>query len=133
MSLLGIDPEYDLVLATYIHDRIIEASGGVKGFHDEKLIKSALARPFQTAFGKEMYPSLVNKAAAVLDSIARNHGYRDGNKRTAMAVANIFLNLNDIELDFTNKEYEEFMLHVVNNKPTIEEISQWLSRHIVAT
>ena len=70
-----------------------------------------------------------SKAAALLDVIARNHGFRDGNKRTAMAAAVLYLTQNDIEIVFTNQEYEEIMLHVVNDKPTIEEIKQWLEVH----
>jgi len=56
------------------------------------------------------------KAAALLESIARNHGFRDGNKRTAMAAAVLYLSQNSIEVAFTNQEYEEIMLHVVNDK-----------------
>ena len=124
------DPERDLRVVCYIHDSIIEASGGTKGFHDERLVRSALARPEQSAFGKEIYSTEFEKAAALLDSIANNHGFRDGNKRTAMAAAAIFLNLRyDVEVQFTNQEYEDFMLHVVNDKPAITEIAKWLQSH----
>ena len=69
------------------------------------------------------------KAAVLLDSIANNHGFRDGNKRTAMAAAVLYLHNNDIEIQFTNEEYEEIMLHVVNDKPSIKEIKTWLMQH----
>lgn len=59
------DPEQDLAILRYIHDEIIEASGGSKGFHNEGLVKSALARPNQSAFGEEIYPDLFTKAAAL--------------------------------------------------------------------
>ncbi len=127
--MFGKTPDYDLEFVCYLHDSIIDASGGSKGFHDETLVKSALARPLQTAFGEEIYPDLFSKAAALLESIARNHGFRDGNKRTAMAAAVLFLQLNDIFIEFTNKEYEVFMLHVVNKKPPLEEIIYWLKSH----
>lgn len=129
MNLFGDSSDNDLVVVQGIHDAIIDASGGSKGFHDEGLLKSALSRPFQTAFGKDMYPIPFDKAAAVLESIARNHGFRDGNKRTAMAVSVLFLILQDILVDFSNQEYEEFMLHVVNDKPNLKEISSWLEEH----
>ncbi len=122
--------EEDLNTVCYLHDAIIEASGGAKGFHDENLVKSALARPEQSAFGKDMYPDAFSKAAALLDSIANNHGFRDGNKRTAMAAANLFLFFKEnLTLNFTNKEYEVFMLHVVNDKPQVSEIADWLRTH----
>jgi death on curing protein len=128
--LFSADSDKDIEFVCYVHDRIIEVSGGSKGFHDENLVKSALARPLQTAFEKEIYPDLLTKAAALLDSIARNHGFRDGNKRTAMAAAIIFLELNGVYVNFTNEEYENFILYVVNQKPGLEEITFWLKSHI---
>jgi len=74
------DPEWDLAILSYIHDQIIEASGGSKGFHNEGLIKSALARPNHSVMGMDAYNNVFAKAAALLDAIARNHGFRDGNK-----------------------------------------------------
>lgn len=130
--MLGVYPTSDLSVVSYLHDQIIEASGGAKGIHSEHLIMSALARPMQTAFGEEIYKDSFSKAAALLDSIANNHGFRDGNKRTAMAVANLFLYLKEnITVTFSNEEYEEFMLYVVNEKPSVEIIAEWLEQHTV--
>lgn len=124
------DIERDLRIISHIHDEIIEASSGAKGIHSEHLLKSALARPLQTAFGKEMYVDGFSKAAALLDSIANNHGFRDGNKRTAMAAASLFLYLKEnIDVRLSNQEYEEFMIYVVQTKPSIEEIAAWLKVH----
>lgn len=123
------DPEEDLRILRYLHDQIIDASGGIKGFHDERLVRSALARPKQSAFGEDMYADLFMKAAALLDSIANNHGFRDGNKRTAMAAAVLYLALHNINVDFTNEEYEQMMLHVVNDKPPVMGIRSWLMQH----
>jgi death-on-curing protein len=119
----------DLEIITYIHDEIIDASGGVKGIHNEGLVRSALARPLQSAGGTDAYATTFEKAAALLSSIANNHGFRDGNKRTAMAAASYYLDLNDIDLNITNEEYETFMLHVVNDKPSVEVIGKWLNDH----
>lgn len=123
------DPEEDLRVLCYVHDQVIEASGGAKGFHDEGLVRSALGRPNQSAFGEDIYADLFMKAAALLDSIANNHGFRDGNKRTAMAAAVLYLALHTIDVEFTNEEYEHMMLHVVNHKPPLTEITAWLIRH----
>lgn len=46
-----------------------------------------------------------------------------------MAAASYFLDIHDIELAITNKEYENFMLHVVNDKPGVKEVSEWLKNH----
>lgn len=125
------DPEWDLAIISYIHDHIIEASGGSKGFHNKGLIESALARPLHTVMGEDAYPDVFSKAAVLLDAIAKNHGFRDGNKRTAMAAAVLYLEQNDFKVVFTNQEYEDIMLHVVNDKPSISEIKEWLERHAV--
>lgn len=125
------DPEWDLAILSYIHYHIIDASGGSKGYHDERLLKSALGRPLHSVMGKDAYADVFSKAAALLDSIARNHGFRDGNKRTAMAAAILYLSQNNVEVVFTNREYEEIMLHVVINKPSIEKIKEWLINHVV--
>lgn len=66
----------------------------------------------------------------MLDSVANNHGFRDGNKRTAMAAAIYYLSLFGITIQISNNDYEQFMLHVVNDKPKIQEIRAWLLQHI---
>lgn len=130
--MFGDSLEQDLGLIELIHDQIIDESGGAKGFHDVKLIESALARPTQSAFGEDAYISLFDKSAALLDSLANNHGFRDGNKRTAMAAAIYYLSLFGITVTITNEEYEGFMLHVVNDSPPVTEISGWLEAHVTS-
>ena len=125
------DPDWDLVILCFLHDQIIDATGGAKGLHNQGLVQSALARPNQTVGGHDAYPDFFTKAAALLDSIANHHGFRDGNKRTAMAAAVLYLSQNGIEVHFTNEEYEEIMLHVVNAKPAVDEIRDWLMRHVI--
>ena len=61
---------------------------------DEGLLESALAQPFQTFGGKELYPSIAQKAARYAYGIASNHPFADGNKRTATAVMAAFLRMN---------------------------------------
>ena len=86
----------------YLHDEILKSSGGLSGVRDRHSLEAALSRPHQSLFGKEVYGSLFHKAAALLHSIALNHGFNDGNKRTAMAAASLFLYLNSYQLTFTD-------------------------------
>ena len=72
------------------------------GVRDYGLLESALARPPATAFGKDAYPDLDAKAAALLHSIARNHALIDGNKRLALAAVIAFCGLNGRHLTLTN-------------------------------
>lgn len=67
---------------------------GTGGISDVGLIESACARPRATAFGDDAYPSIWEKAAALLQSLARNHAFIDGNKRTAWLAAATFLGVN---------------------------------------
>lgn len=66
---------------------------------DFGLLDSAVVRPRSTVYGIDAYPDVLTKAAALLDSLVRNHPLVDGNKRTAWAAAWTFLGLNGIELD----------------------------------
>ena len=69
---------------------------------DYGLLEAALARPQATAFGKDAYPTLDGKAAALLHSLARNHALIDGNKRLALAALIAFYGLNGRRLTLTN-------------------------------
>ena len=69
---------------------------------DYGLLEAALSRPQATAFGKDAYPDLDTKAAALLHSIARNHALIDGNKRLALAAVIAFCGLNGRRLTLTN-------------------------------
>lgn len=109
----------------YIHFAVAEG-GGVR---DVGLLESALARPRSSAGGEEAYPSIFEQAAVLLDSICRNHPFVDGNKRTAITTASIFLSENGYEVTATNKELEEFTLLVARTKPDIGEIAKWFEDH----
>jgi death on curing protein len=79
---------------------------------DYGLLESALARPQATAFGKDAYPDLDAKAAALLHSIARNHALIDGNKRLALAAVIAFYGLNGRRLILTNDEAYDLVIGV---------------------
>jgi death-on-curing protein len=78
----------------YLHEQLIKAFGGSLGIRDQGGLKSALARPRSTFGGQPLYPSLLEKAAALLESLCLNHPFVDGNKRVAYAAAGLFLELN---------------------------------------
>jgi death-on-curing protein len=79
---------------------------------DYGLLEAALARPQATAFGKDAYPDLDAKAAALLHSIARNHALIDGNKRLALAAAIAFYGLNGRRLTLTNDAAYDLVMSV---------------------
>jgi death-on-curing protein len=113
----------------FIHRRVIAASGGSFGLRSPDLLDSAVARP-RAGFGdEEFYPSIQAKAAALLESVILNHPFVDGNKRTAMVAAAMFLDRNGYTLHPTSQDLEDFAVHVAESKPAFEEIVAWLRRN----
>jgi death-on-curing protein len=91
---------------------------------DYGLLDAALARPQATAFGKDAYPDLDAKAAALLHSIARNHALIDGNKRLALAAVIAFYGLNGRRLTLTNDAAYDLVISVASGQlDTVEEIA----------
>lgn len=83
---------------------------------DPGLLQAALARPRSTAFGADAYPSLVEKAAALLHSLARNHALVDGNKRLSLAATIAFLGVNGRRLTLSNDEAYDLIIAVAEGE-----------------
>ena len=92
---------------------------------DHGLLESALARPQATAFGTDAYPSLEEKAAALLHSVARNHALVDGNKPLALAATIAFVGLNGRRLTLDNDQAYTLVMDVASGRlddvPSIAE------------
>jgi len=92
-------------------------------------LEAALARPPATAFGKDAYPDLDAKAAALLHSIARNHALIDGNKRLALAALIAFYGLNGRRVTLTNDAAYELVMNVASGKlDAVDDIAAILQR-----
>lgn len=115
----------------FIHDRAVKRYGGAHGVRDLGLVESAVARPQATFGGEYLYVSIFDKAAALLQSLLKNHPFVDGNKRTALTSAGLFLKKNGYELINSHKQEVEFAVRVDNGNLIIEQISQWLKMHSV--
>jgi death on curing protein len=83
---------------------------------DHGLLESALARPQASAFGQDVYPSIHEKAAALLHSLARNHALVDGNKRLALAATIAFYGMNGIRLTLTNDQAYDLVIDVASGR-----------------
>ncbi|HSX19066.1 MAG TPA: type II toxin-antitoxin system death-on-curing family toxin [Candidatus Saccharimonadales bacterium] len=112
-----------------IHFELVEATGGLQGLRDLGLLESAVSRPQASFGGKDLYPSLILKAAALVHSLLLNHVFADGNKRTATISMIEFLTLNGKKINMTNKEMVDFALWVENKRPELEEIAAWIKKH----
>jgi death-on-curing protein len=71
---------------------------------DAGLLESAAARPRTTVFGEDAYPTLIEKAAALLHSLCKNHALVDGNKRLAWLATDVFLRINDVIVEMTDDD-----------------------------
>lgn len=113
-----------LTLAELMH--VAErALGDEVSVRDHGLLQSALARPQASAFVVDAYLSLEEKAAALLHSLARNHGLVDGNRRLAFAATLAFLGMNGVRLTLSNDEaYELVMAVAAGRLDEIPEISE---------
>ncbi len=89
---------------------------GEVSVRDYGLLESALARPRATAFGRDAYGSLAEKAAALLQSLARNHALVDGNKRLALAATIAFLGLNGCKLTMSNDQAYDLVMAVATGE-----------------
>ena len=88
---------------------------------DVGLLEAAVSRPRASAIGSDAYPLRIEKAAALLHSLAKNHALVDGNKRLALAGTIAFLGLNGLRLTYTNDEVYDLIIAVADG--TIDEIS----------
>lgn len=103
------------------------------GFHvrDVGLLQSALARPRTTVFGDDAYPDLVTKAAAMFESLVRNHPLLDGNKRLAVVLTWTFLSVNGTELAHTEDDAYDFVIAAAAGRLTLADITTWFRSHTV--
>jgi death-on-curing protein len=113
----------------YIHARLIKETGGSHGVRDLNMLLSAVARPMATFEETDLYPDVFTKAAALFDSLIRNHPFLDGNKRTSITAAGLFMQKNGFLLNTTNRELELFTLSVVQTRVTLDQITAWFREH----
>lgn len=99
----------------HIADRVLDGDVAVR---DMGLLSSALARPQTTIFGEDAYPTIEDKAAALLHSITKNHALVDGNKRLALASTIGFLGLNGLRLTLSNDEAYDLVIAVAAGELT---------------
>ena len=111
-----------------IHADQIERYGGGDGIRDPGLLEAALFRP-QTGY----YPTLIDEAAALWESLSQNHPFVDGNKRTAFAATYVFLAINGLDIIATDDEAQNFVLGLyATSSITFDNLRAWLSENTKA-
>lgn len=108
------------------HDALIREFGGTTGIRDEGALASAIMRP-QMGY----YDTLVEEAAALLESLTLNHPFVDGNKRVAFAATEAFLSMNGYFLDCDSDEaYAFFMQLFETNSFRFSALATWIEEHL---
>lgn len=112
--------------AVFLHERLIERFGGALGIRDAGLLESALARPRSGYYG-----TLAQQAGALMQSLASNHAFLDGNKRIAFALTAVFLRLNGLRLVVGADSAESFLIdRVIVGRADVEEIAGWIEERV---
>ncbi len=124
MRLLGLAEILDL------HRRVVERTGGSLGIRDLGALKAAISQPHMTFDSQDLYPSLVDKAAALCFSLVMDHPFVDGNKRVAHAAMETFLVLNGLELSAPLGEQEELMLRLAAGQVSRSDLATWMHAHV---
>ncbi|WGY00895.1 Fic family protein [Nocardioides sp. QY071] len=101
---------------------------GAGPLRDAGLLEAAVARPRTTVFGDDAYPTLLDKAAALLHSIGRNHGLVDGNKRLAWLATDVFLRINGLVLVMPDDAAFDLVMAVADGSIDVTEIAAALDR-----
>lgn len=117
-----------LVLA--LHQDMIEVFGGSSGVRDEGLLESAASQAQATFGGQLLHSTIHEQAAAYLYHLSRNHPFIDGNKRTACAAMETFLELNGYQLALSDEDEYNLVLQVAQGNMTKEELFAFLEQHL---
>jgi death-on-curing protein len=112
--------------AIEMHRQLIDEFGGMRGLRDRGLLEAAIYRP-QNGY----HDDLIHEAAALMESLANNHAFLDGNKRISLAVTDTFLRINGYYLEVEAVTAHRFITEAIGKREfRIRQIREWLSKHV---
>ena len=112
-----------------LHELSVKDFGGARGIRDTGGLDSAINRPFQTFEGNDLYPSPIDKATALCESLIVNHPFADGNKRTGMLAMIGLLKEYQIEVTATENELYDLIISISTGELKFEGIVEWLRKN----
>ena len=112
-----------------LHEKLIDKTGGSQGVRDMGLLESAVYSAETSFEDTELYQSVEEKAARLMFALTSNHAFVDGNKRIGVFVMLMSLDLNGINLKFSQKELIELGLSVADGTWNYERILHWIKKH----
>lgn len=124
--MIWIDVE-DVIL---IHTRIIQATGGIDGLRDRASLEAALAAPFQSFAGEDLFPSDIEKIARLGYGMAANHAFIDGNKRIGAMLTQLLLKWNGYRLKLQKDELADMFIAIADGSADKQDLLAWIQAHI---
>ena len=112
-----------------IHSLILDATGGMDGVRDEKILDLAVEGIYQTFGGVDIYPSIEEKGARLGYSLICNHPFYDGNKRTGLLASITFLAKNGISLEFSDDDLIVVGLNLASGTMSYKQYLDWINAH----
>lgn len=112
-----------------LHAKVTARSGGSDGVREAGLIESALMRASAGYGDHDLYPTVVQKAAAVCCGLVGNHGFVDGNKRIGVAAMLLILRKNGVALQYTQNELIQFGLALAQGLLSVDDCILWIEKH----
>lgn len=116
-----------------LHSDLVAETGGATGVRDLGRIQAALAQPMATFDGEELYPTIVDKAAALGFALVQGQAFIDGNKRIGHSAMEVFLLLNGFDLNESVDEQERAILAVASGTMSRDEFTTWLAMRVHPT
>jgi len=102
------------------------------GVKEPTALNMCVSLPAQNVFGKELYPTIFDKAAILYQKLVQKHCFYNANKRTALVALHTFLRLNNINFSVDNKVMEDYTVNVATDKQlTWESIAKWIEEHSI--
>ena len=112
-----------------IYNFLIDLTGGRKGIKDEALLDSAINSAYQTFGGLEIYPTVEEKAARIGYGLIANHAFLDGNKRIGMLIMLSFLEVNQIDINFSDNDIINLGVALASGKAEYKDVLKWINNH----
>ena len=113
-----------------MHEELIAQTGGSPGMRDEGLLEAALAAPFMTFGGTDLYATVEEKAACLAFGLIKNHAMVDGNKRIGTHALLVTLDINGIELQYQDDDLIHLILKIASGKADDRVLRTWILAHI---
>lgn len=112
-----------------LHKFLMQETGGLDGLRDAALLESAVQSPLATFDGQELYPRIKEKAAKLGYTLVKNHAFIDGNKRIGVYCMLIFLDVNGVEMIYSDDDLIALGLGLADGSFNYENVLDWIEQH----